>query len=148
MNDSVTIQDKWIKHTQSVAEANRRNKNIVFDALSAAGITHVCVSFDGEGDQGQIEDASAQADGKSVEFPSVTLTVYRSQFDTGELINTEMNVSDAVEQLCYGYLEQEHGGWEIDDGSHGIFAFDVAARKIALDFNARFTDSVHSGDAF
>ena len=38
------------------------------------------------------------------------------------------------------YLQQEHDGWEINDGSYGEFTIIVAKRKIELHFNARFTD--------
>jgi hypothetical protein len=51
-----------------------------------------------------------------------------------------MSLREAVEELCYGYLEQENAGWENNDGAFGEFNFDVAERRIALDFNQRFID--------
>jgi hypothetical protein len=53
-----------------------------------------------------------------------------------------MPLPEAAEELCYGYLEQEHGGWENNDGGQGEFTFNVAERRIELDFNARLSDSV------
>jgi hypothetical protein len=51
-----------------------------------------------------------------------------------------MTLREAIEELCYGYLTQEHGGWENNDGAFGEFTFDVRAASIKLEFNARFTD--------
>jgi hypothetical protein len=59
-----------------------------------------------------------------------------------------MSVEEAVVELCYGYLEQEHDGWEINDGAFGEFTLNVTELRIALNFNARFTDFVHSTQAF
>ncbi len=60
----------------------------------------------------------------------------------------DLPLREAVEELCYGYLEQKYGGWENNDGAFGEFRFDVAERRIALDFNGRFTDYSHSSHAF
>jgi hypothetical protein len=116
------------------------NEAIVFEALSAAGITRVLVNFDGAGDGGQIEDANAYAGDKLVDFPATTVTLHRQQYGNEELTTHEMSLREAVEELCYGYLEQENAGWENNDGAFGEFNFDVAERRIALDFNERFID--------
>jgi hypothetical protein len=139
---------RWAQHSAAIAKANGLNKGIVFDALSAAGITHVAVGFDGEGDQGQIDSVAAHAGSETVEFPATTITLYRAECGYDELATHEIPLRDAVEELCYGYLEQEYGGWENNDGAFGEFAFDVAQRRIALDFNGRFVDHAHSSHAF
>lgn len=52
---SLPFVESWEQHCRAVARANETNKFIVFDALStAAGITAITVSFDGEGDSGQL----------------------------------------------------------------------------------------------
>ncbi|OZA04478.1 MAG: hypothetical protein B7Y02_16365, partial [Rhodobacterales bacterium 17-64-5] len=50
-----------VQAEQAVREAELRpaNKDRLFDALTAAGISHVTVTFDGEGDSGQIESIAA-----------------------------------------------------------------------------------------
>jgi hypothetical protein len=146
MND--TFHDQWTRFTQAVAEANRLNKSIVFDALSAAGITQVHVSFDGEGDSGQIEYVRADAGDTPVELPPTPVTLQSAGYGSGDLTPTETPLGEAVEVLCYGYLEQEYDGWENNDGAFGEFTFHVAERRIALDFNARFTDYCHNSHAF
>ena len=64
-----------------------------------------------------------------------------------EVTEEEKSLPDAIEHLCYDFLEQEHGGWENNDGAYGEFILDVAGRTVELDFNGRYTDvhtSTHS----
>lgn len=137
----------WASFAEASAEANRLNKTIVFDALSKAGITDVRVEFDGEGDQGQMR-AAAQTNGNPVEFPSVTLVLRGSQYGSVELGTCELSLQDAVEHLCYGFLEERHDGWEINEGSFGEFILDVAARTIMLEYYGRIVDTEHSSHTF
>ena len=148
MTDAQDLQLRWARFSAAISKANSLNKGIVFGALSAAGITHVAIGFDGEGDSGQIDGAAAFAGDKSVDFPTATVKIYRAQSGCEELSTQETSLRDAVEELCYACLEQEHGGWENNDGAFGEFAFHVAERKIALDFNGRFTDYSHSSHTF
>jgi hypothetical protein len=145
---NMRFSDDWEGFKKATAEANRLNKTIVFDALSRATITHVVVGFDGEGDQGQMERAAARRDGKDVEFPDVTLSIWVADFGCTELSARELRLQEAVEHLCYGYLEDRHGGWEINEGSFGEFTFDVATRTVTLDFFGRLIDTDYANHTF
>jgi hypothetical protein len=61
---------------------------------------------------------------------------------------SDQPLRDAIETLCYDYLEQEHGGWENNDGAYGEFQFDVAERTIELEFSSRYTDVHISYNSF
>jgi len=130
------------------AEMRPRNKTAVFDALAAAGITHVIVSFDGEGDSGQIENIEAKKGDDIVSLPGVEIEIRRAHWGMTEPECLVLTLSDAVEQLAYDCLEQKHGGWENNEGAYGEFAFDVAQRTVTLDFNWRFVSSEHSQDVY
>jgi hypothetical protein len=54
---------------------------------------------------------------------------------------TSIPLAEAIENLCYEYLEEAHCGWEVNDGAYGTFAFTVADGSVVLDFNLRFSDS-------
>ena len=148
MTGTQSLELRWARFSDAITKANDLNKVIVFDSLSAAGITHVAVGFDGEGDSGQIDGAAAHNHEGVVEFPSTTVTLHRAQSGSDEFSTLEMTLREAVEELCYGYLEQEHGGWENNDGAFGEFTFHVAERRIDLDFNGRFTDTSHETHQF
>ncbi len=57
------------EHDRLDAELRPANKAVVFDALTAAGLTIVTVRFDGYGDSGQIEDIEAKAGDDVVALP-------------------------------------------------------------------------------
>jgi len=117
-------------------------------SLSATAITSVTVSFDGEGDSGQIQDVTAFAGDKPVELPQTSITVQQARWGIDGLRLTKQPLSEAIETLCYAYLEFDHDGWENDDGAYDEFTFTVANRRIALDFNARYTDIHNSTYSF
>ena len=136
------IPDAYALYTQRRREAATVNREIVFDALSVAGITLVTVTFDGEGDSGQIEAMEAYTGGEARKVPDVEVQVHSARWEKDGTARESVPLAEAIEQLCYDLLWNEQEGWEINDGSFGEFTFDVASRRIALDFNARFVDSV------
>ena len=74
MND---ITETINRYQRTQAEANVYNKTVVFDALTAAGITSVTVSFDGEGDSGQIEDIHCEGSEADIEKIDINIRVWR-----------------------------------------------------------------------
>jgi hypothetical protein len=139
-NSNDTIDD-YRRYSQALAEANTINKDAFFEVLTTAGITTVCVEFDGEGDSGQIGDITAHSGDADVPLPELSLTLSRASYGAGKLDSRQTALREAIETLCYDILSQEQGGWENNDGAFGEFTFDVANRKIELEFNTRFTDS-------
>jgi hypothetical protein len=143
--DFDVIEAAIVRHRKAVTAANEHNKPVVFDILAAAGITSVTVEFDGEGDSGQIESVIACAGEARVELPKTPITFQDVSWNSDTVTDRTEPLPEAIETLCYDYLEQEHGGWENNDGAFGTFTFDVAARTIELEFNGRYTDiSTHS----
>ncbi len=142
------FETSWKRHADLVAEANGLNKAVVFDALVAAGITAVAVDFDGEGDSGQINGVSARAGDTPADIPATMVSLHLAPWGQTELTRTDLPFPEAIERLCYGYLEQKHGGWENNDGGYGEFTFNVAERRIELDFNGRYTDTWHDAHTF
>jgi hypothetical protein len=138
MSDCNTFLGSWEQHCQAVTKANELNKAIVFDALGAAAITTITVSFDGEGDSGQIDDVTAYAGGQTTQLPATPINLRLAQWGRPDLISAERSLHEAVETLCYGDLEQEYSGWENNDGAYGAFEFNVSERTISLSFNARY----------
>jgi hypothetical protein len=131
----------WRKYEEAIARANTINKAPVFEALRAAGITDVTVDFDGGGDSGQIESLVAFQGETPTGLPEIKVPQVSAEWGLSDLISAEISLERAIEDLCYGYLQQTNAGWENNDGAYGEFTFDIAEGTIELDFNARFTDS-------
>jgi hypothetical protein len=135
MND---FETDYARHKELRAKANEINKAVLFDALAS---TSVHVEFDGEGDSGQINGVAAFRGDESATLPNTTIVIQTVPWRNAEMLSAHSTLEKAIENLCYDYLEQTHGGWENNDGGYGEFRIDVAKRSIELEFNGRFTDT-------
>ena len=148
MSDPDSDPTFYDQHLQALRRANELNKNVVFDALVALGMTSVTVEFDGYSDSGQIEEIIARGGGGDTELPSTSLTTFSPAEASCDVDAVETTLRDAIEALCYDFLNHEHSGWENGDGAYGEFRFDAGARSIHLDFNARFMDATNYSHDF
>lgn len=148
MTDTIDFQTLYETHTALLRQANEANKGAVFAALEAAGVTAVSVTFDGEGDSGQIEDITAYRGEEPSELPNATLDIQLANWGIFKLNTHPTSLKEAIPTLCFDYLTQEHDGWENNDGAFGEFTFYVPQRRIGLEFNARFTDFATTGHTF
>lgn len=138
------IEAEAAARTELAAEALPLNKAALFDALAAAGITVVIVTFDGCGDSGQIGNMEARAGDEPAELPAA-IEIATPTWDASALHRETLPTSRAIEALAYAFLEETHGGWENNEGAFGEFTFDVAERSIRLDYNERIGTSEHHG---
>ncbi|MDQ2067208.1 hypothetical protein Q9295_12580 [Xinfangfangia sp. CPCC 101601] len=134
-------------HTLSTT-AMAQNKEALFAAMRAAGITEIIVSFDGAGDSGQIENIDARRGDAVVPMPDTAITLAQVSRGISEISTSSMLLSEAVETLAYDFLSDSHGGWENCDGAFGEFHFDAEAGTILLDYNERFTSSEQFNHSF
>jgi hypothetical protein len=139
--DFAAVLARQAERDARIAALRPANKERLFDGLSAAGITHVTVCFDGYGDSGQVESIAAYAGETEVAFPKTEIAYAALTWDDPEVETRGLSLEDVVEQLAYDLLSDTHGGWENNDGAWGEFCFDAAARCIHLEFNERFTSS-------
>jgi hypothetical protein len=124
------------------------NKAALLDALAAAGVTLVVVTFDGYGDSGQIEGIEVKAGDGIVAMPEGEIEIASAVWDQIEPDRSTVSIADAIERLTYDLLNDTHCGWENNDGAYGDFTFDVAERTITLDYNERYTASEYSQHVF
>ena len=128
-------------------DTRARNKEIIFAALADLGIHHVIVNFDGAGDSGQIEEIEAW-DAANQKIPLPSLRKVQMASENPDRPVDDIGLEAAVEQLAWDYLYDNHSGWENNDGAFGSFVFDVPARTITLEHNARYTDVITSTHEF
>jgi len=76
----------------------------VFDDTEIPEDNYLVLKYNGGGDSGYIE----------------------SNFESGQSVPTE------VEEWCYQQLEENFGGWEINEGSQGEFQFDFNEKTVIL----------------
>jgi hypothetical protein len=76
----------------------------VFDDTEIPEDNYLVLKYNGGGDSGYLE----------------------SNFESGQPVPTE------VEEWCYQQLEENFGGWEINEGSQGEFQFDFNEKTVIL----------------
>ena len=149
---SVSPSDPWQLQERELARIAKQvlpaNKTALFDALAAAGITTVIVNFDGCGDSGQIEMIEAKAGDDVIPLPTVQIEIASAAWGSATIDRQTRPLEEAIEILVYDVLNQEHGGWENNDGAYGEYIFDVAERTITLDYNERHIESDYSQHVF
>jgi hypothetical protein len=141
MTDTDTINTAYDRYQQTSKQANEVTKAAIFDALADEGIEKVAISFDGEGDSGQMESPTAYRDGGQVEIPGIPVTLHVVQWGSDSVGASTVLITEAILTLCYALLSDQQGGWENNDGAYGDFTFHVGERRIELEFWARYTDS-------
>ena len=117
------------------------NREIIFDALQAAGVSHVEIHFDGYSDSGQIEGSVPYAinPAEEIAFPEIKIVLWNYDYNTGELAPKHEPFQDAIETFAFDMLEDHHDGWENDDGAFGDVILKVQTRTVSIDFNERYT---------
>jgi len=148
MPDIDAFMAAYQNQQKAIAEASAINKSAVFDALAATEITSISVTFDGESDSGQIGEITAFAGGNPHPLPAIQIEIQHVPWGGGKRDSSRSPLRDAIETLCYDYLSQKQSGWEDNEGGFGSFAFDVARRSIALEFNGRYSDYTTSHYTF
>lgn len=122
--------------------------DIVFDLLGGVGVESFIVIFDGSGDDGQVEPPCEFKPKKSAKKAGDLLGEVVKGAKTSEgtrygpngaekMWKKDPTLDNLIVNLCYEILEGVSSGWEINEGSHGTFYFDVKKRKMTLDFNER-----------
>jgi hypothetical protein len=117
------------------------NKTSLFDALAAARIDTVEVTFNGYADEGQIEGAVADGEGGDTNLHSIHVEIARVEWGNQIVTRQTLSVKDAIEKLVDDLLDQTYSGWENNQGAYGDFLFDAVERTITLNFNERIETS-------
>ena len=137
--DLDSVIARYEERQQRRAALRPANKAALFDALAAAAIATVVVSFDGYGDSGQIERIEARNGAGEVDLPRTDVELAVARYDEDDPERHRLPLERAIEELGYDALADLHGGWENNDGAYGDFVFDVGKRTISLDYHERYT---------
>lgn len=129
------------------ADAPRLMLAAVCDCARAYDIATITITYDGAGDEGQIDHVSLAGpqpadDGAAPEIamPHVQCTSWSVPY-RGDASEIETSFESAVEDLGYEFIAQNHSGWENGEGAFGELVIDVIAGKATLEHSTRFVDT-------
>jgi hypothetical protein len=141
MSGQDSHEAKYAAYAAREAEAFASNKEALFEALDRHGIATVTVSFDGYGDEGQIQ--SIEVDGNTDAVPNIRVSYREIHVDQPEAKVSDQPLEEVLRTLVFDCLAETHEYWEDNEGAFGEVIFDTANRSITLDFNERFVDSTN-----
>jgi hypothetical protein len=121
----------------------RENAQRIINRLEELGCTEVIsVTFDGYGDSGAIDDVAL---GDAFADQAVEILRIERSFNQGAWTQRETTVAttlrDAIEHMAYDYISETGVNWYDNDGGFGELVLDMPNRTLALEINARYTDS-------
>ncbi|WP_072387099.1 DUF6878 family protein [Hyphomicrobium sp. CS1BSMeth3] len=114
-----------------------RIKPILLAELQANGIATVCITYDGEGDEGQISGTLCfdPTNARIATFPAgVPNEALAAEYPDAS------NLPDVLESFAWDVIASQHDGFEINDGGYGDVTIDVAKGTITLEHNERYID--------
>ena len=123
-----------------VAAIIAKLKAAIFDVLAATHIAEVCVEYDTDGDDEELEAhpfSCIDENGQAVTCPEMTISE-PLVLARNEPPKPNTTLADAIFALVYLLLEQPPCAWVGEDGSFGTFRFLASARTIELGHTRRF----------
>lgn len=105
------------------------------------GVSHLSVSYDGEGDEGTIMEIVAHraAPGRlAMDAVEVDATVL---FDDGS--GEGPSLAAKVDDLAWAILARHYSGFEINSGGYGELLIDITAGTFTLEHSIRVIDAIH-----
>jgi uncharacterized protein DUF6878 len=142
----------WLAQDQEFAKlcksALAENKTALFNALEAARIDTVEVTFSGYADSGQVDEAVIEGERADADLRLINIEIARVGWGSPAVARETRSVKDAIEKLVYDLLQQTYGGWENNLGAYGDLLFDVVDRTITLNFNERIETSEYTQHVF
>jgi len=149
--DFSAYQARYAAFLRLTEEAVPANKAALFNVLAEAGIHTVAVTFDGSGDEGQIEgihaftgqpvDTGVTGGSAIVPVPETLVPFSVVDWELMQAVSRPQSARDVIKAMAYSLLQQTHAGWENNDGAYGEFTFAVKERTITLEYNERHMES-------
>jgi hypothetical protein len=145
--DSLEIEQEWVNYLRFEIEIDVETQKIsgtkywsYLDDGSSSGD-----SWEAESDKGEVEKIFSTL--KSENLVGQLRLDYTGGGDSGYIesqFTSGAEVPAEIEDWCYQKLENLHGGWEINEGSHGYFTFNIETRVIELEHT--YNEDVHRQD--
>ena len=100
------------------------------------------VTFNGGGDEGQIQEIHAvDAVNMRIKLPQTTILAREVDFERMAVTEKSTSVHDLLETLTYKFLDEEHSGWGDGEGGFGNIVFTAADQSIRMEFNERYVET-------
>jgi hypothetical protein len=141
-----------MRHLLQIQEIREKNKKSIVAFMQANGIERAVIEFDGSGDSGQTEPAVIFPQSKQeLVYEEITFITFSQRFSGGEwnveATEKQASVEEALEDLAYCALENNHGGWEINEGAYGEITIEADGSG-KIEYNQRVMETEFDETSF
>ena len=92
------------------------------------------VEYSGSGDSGEIEEIFYEPNNLKVDVDVGTWKKFDQQSFGYKETNEPKPLKDFIEDFCYELLEDNHGGWEINEGQSGAIDWDIKDNDLSHNY--------------
>jgi len=92
------------------------------------------VEYSGSGDSGEIEEIFYEPNNLKVKVDVGTWKKFDQQSFEYKETNEPKPLKDFIEDFCYELLEDNHGGWEINEGQSGAIEWDIKENDLSHNY--------------
>ena len=92
------------------------------------------VEYSGSGDSGEIDEISYEPKDLKIEVDVGTWKKFDQQSFEYKETNEPRPLKDFIEDFCYELLEDNHGGWEINEGQSGAIEWDIKDNDLSHNY--------------
>lgn len=139
--------------TKNAADYLAENKAEILEAMKAIGAARATVTYSGSGDEGQFDQPEfVKADGTAInaEEAMVNLKATVGVWVSGESKwenkewEGEVDLNEALSDLCHDLVQDRHGGWENNEGGCGSLQVLVEGGKFRLEHSNYYIETEYS----
>lgn len=136
-----------VTYSQNCQQAQAHNRKVLRDALFDLGVTEVVVEYSGGGDSGDVSDVLCQPESllSSITSKQIEILDACCSFNGSAYVSLTKNYTSSLREalgaFAMGWLEIEHGGWEINDGGSGSMTIDVMTNRFTLNHSEYYQES-------
>ena len=92
------------------------------------------VEYSGSGDSGEIEEISIKPDNLKIKVDVGTWKKFDQQSFEYKETNEPKSLETFIEDFCYELLEDNHSGWEINEGQSGAIEWDIKENDLSHNY--------------
>lgn len=150
--DQVQTQAEGLTLDGARRQRMAKNKDAILLAMTAAGITSIVATYEGESDEGSPTELVIEPEGADLSLATLAMAVQSSQWDEVTRVWTwhddeaAMLLDEAISAFVDDVIEAHHSGFENGTGGGGELTFDAAAMSVTYDNFNYVVERDHAGE--
>ena len=126
--------EKYKKELKEKRENFPSKVDIFKNKLKDLKVESFRVEYSGSGDSGEIEEISYKPNNLKIKVDVGTWKKFDQQSFEYKETNEPKSLETFIEDFCYELLEDNHSGWEINEGQSGAIEWDIKENDLSHNY--------------